>query len=240
MGLFNNNAEVNMFAETQQTDYRKYLVKVFGWMSLGVFLTFAASLLFAVTGLGYRFYFELGSAATIISLVVQLGVMFYFNSQIAKMNATKARVTFIIYSLLTGVDFSILLLGFGVGTFFQAFLMAAIFFASLAVIGITTKRDLAKLGTICMAGLIAFLLFSLIGMLFKFHMSSFIMGIIGLAIFAGLTAYDAQNIKECYFSAMGDEQRLNVISVFGAFQLYLDFINIFVYILQLIGVASDD
>ena len=123
------------------------------------------------------------------------------------------------------------------GSAIFAFAAAAVLFVSFAIYGIVTKRDLSKLGPLLMIGLIVLILFSVIGIFVHMSWASIIIALIGIAIFIGLTAYDTQKIKASYNAYSGNDEMLKKLSVNLALQLYLDFVNLFIYILKLMGKA---
>ena len=144
---------------------------------------------------------------------------------------------FIVYSVVSGITFSPILLVFEAGSAIFAFAAAAVLFVGFAIYGIVTKRDLMKLGSILMIGLIVLLIFTVIGIFVQMSLTSLFISIFGIAVFIGLTAYDAQKIRVSYDNLAADGEMLKKMSVNMALQLYLDFINLFIYLLRLMGKA---
>lgn len=214
--------------------FKKYMTSVYLWMFLGIFITFATAYAF---GTNTSLLYMLVSIPMIdwILLIAQFGIVIAVSARLMKLNVTTVKVLFVVYSIVTGISFSYLPLVFGIRSIFSAFLVTSIFFGCLAVIGHTTNKDLTKIGTFCIAGVFAMLMYSLLAMLFKWNVNTFIYSIVGLVLFIGLTAYDVQKMKRYYLMFGADEVALSKMSIYSALDLYLDFINIFLYVLRLIG-----
>lgn len=148
--------------------------------------------------------------------------------------ASSMKTMFIIYSLTMGINMTSLAYCYSAGQIAAAFGISAIYFACLAVIGKTTKMDLSKVGNICLIGLIAMIFSQFFFMLFRVSMDVRLWSVIGLLLFTGLTAWDIQKMNYM-LNGYEDEK----ISIYMALQLYLDFLNIFLYILRLLGRRDD-
>ena len=223
---------------TTKTSLQSHMTKTFLWMFAGLAVTFGvAAYINSNNQLMYDIYTS--SYLWIVMMIAQFGVVIALAARITKMKPMTARILFFAYAALTGVTFSVLGIVYDMGTIGLAFAMAALYFGSLAVIGFTTKRDLSKIGTIAIAALFAMIVYSFITMIFGLSMNIFVYSIIGLVVFAGLTAWDVQKMKKLYCAYEGDEQMLNNLSIYSAFELYLDFINIFLYILRILGNNRD-
>ena len=220
------------------TSLQSHMTKTFLWMFAGVAVTFGVAvyinsdleLMARIYSLSYLW---------IIMLIAQFGVVIALASRVTKMKPLTARILFFVYAAITGVSFSVLGIAYRVETIGLAFAMAGVYFASLAIIGYTTKKDLSKVGTIAMAALFAMIVYSVISMIFGLSVNIFLYSMIGLLVFAGLTAWDVQKMKRLYYAYEGDEEMLNNLSIYSAFELYLDFINIFLYILRILGNGRD-
>lgn len=218
-----------------------HMVKTFGWMFIGVTVSFVVAYF---VNLNPNIVLSIGNMWYIL-FFVQLGLVFAITSSLRKMNAAMATTLFLLYSVVTGLVLSVIIFVFtynqgidGLLVVAQAFAMSAIYFGALSVIGFTTKKDLTSIGMISIAALFALIIYSFIAMLFRFPMNNFLYSIIGLLIFAGLTAWDVQNIKKMYAQYQGDEQALKTMAIYSAFSLYLNFINIFIYMLRILGGGS--
>ena len=152
-----------------------------------------------------------------------------------KMKPITAIILYLTYAVLLGITFSSLMYVFVLGAIFQSFGLTALYFGCLAIIGYTTTIDLTKLGTILGVGLLIFVVAEIILMIMGVDITTKVFTAIGMLLFTGLTAYDVQKMKKLYLSNVHDEVALRKLSIYSAFDLYLDFINIFLYILRLVG-----
>lgn len=165
----------------------------------------------------------------------QLGIAGYLSLRLHKMQVSTAFNLFFAYSALTGIVLAPIGVVYTGESIAVTFLTTASFFGIMSLIGYTTKKDLTSIGTFLIAGLLALLVSSMLNVLFfKSSGMSLILSIVGIGIFAGLTAYDVQNLKKIY-NYLPNDEALAKYSVFGAFQLYLDFINMFLYLLRFFG-----
>jgi len=217
-----------------KTSLQSHMTKTFLWMFAGIAVTFAVAY---YINSNYNLMYSILTTPHIgiIMLIAQFGVVFALASRVMKIEVVYARILFFVYAVITGVTFSVLGLVYAGETIAIAFLMACLYFGSLAVIGYTTNRDLSNIGTIALAALIAMIVYSVISMIFGFTMNMFLYSMLGLVVFAGLTAWDVQKMKKLYYAYEGDEQMLQRLSIYSALDLYLDFINIFLYILRILG-----
>ena len=169
-----------------------------------------------------------------ILLFAELGIVLVSNWALSRNNAILGGVLFAVYSYLTGVTFSILFLAFTGSSIAVIFIVTAILFGIMAVIGLVTKKDLTSAGNLLLMGLIGIILASMANLIFlKSGMVDTVICSVGVLIFVGLTAYDAQKIKNRV--AMSDSSNVLSLALMGAFDLYLDFINIFLKLLRLFG-----
>lgn len=239
MEMFNKNQQGPEIV-VNQSGYKSAMTKTFGWMFLGLAVT---------AGVAFYFYNNLylvwdiatsfNGYGMFVLMIVQLGLVIALSAAVFKLPSWGARAIFLAYAAITGLTFSVLPLQFEMATIFQAFAMAAAYFGSLVVIGLTTKRDLTKIGTIAIAGLFGMIIYSVLSRVFGWGMDGFLYSMLGLVVFAGLTAYDAQKMKTIY-STYQDGEFVSKISIYMALSLYLDFINIFLFILRILGGSSRD
>lgn len=230
----NNNFEIDSQSTDSQLTFRKHVLKTFGTMALGLFITAASAVFFLRSGLAIRFYLSVPFSQFIL-LAAQIGVVFTFSARLFKASVGRARTMFFVYSVLTGVTFSMLGMVYTLTDISLAFTMAAVYFGSLVAIGYTTKMDLSRFAPILFTGLIILIVFNLGAYLFNVQGLEMIICSVGLLIFTGITAYDAQKMKRLYVQHEGDTDMLQRLSIYSALELYLDFINIFLYILRLLG-----
>ncbi len=229
------NRPENMYAESG-ISINAYITRVFTIMGLGVALTAA------VAFLGYNSLMNGGILASIffgnafmifVPLIVQLGIAIAMGTGLTKFNTTTLYVLFFVYSAITGITFSVLPAAYGIDTLGTAFLFAAVLFVSCAIIGHTTSVDLSRFTGLLFGALLAVVIVSVLGIFIPALRGSLLIGYAGLIVFLGLTAFDMQKIKQYYY--VPDEKIKGNLAVYSAFQLYLDFINILLYILRILG-----
>ena len=208
-----------------------YMTRTYRWMASGLLITFAMAYITATTSLIY-----LVDSLYLVLTLAELALVFVLSSRVQNMSVDAARATFFGYALLNGMVLSYYFIVFSVGTLVMAFLATAVYFGLMAVYGTTTHKDLPGWGPRLMMGLVALLVTSLIGMLFGFGFGSSVLYCgIGLALFMLLTAYDTQKLQQMYAYYAGDPELAEKASIYGALTLYLDFINIFLYVVRLLG-----
>ena len=224
---------------------RSYMLKVYNYMGSALLLTgFIALFTFklaAVTGpngeligltsLGNSLY---NSGLAWVVMLAPLGVVLYMSFGIAKMSASKAQTVFWIFASLMGLSLSSIFIAYTGTSITRVFFITAGTFGAMSIYGYTTKRDLTKLGSFLMMGLIGIIIASLVNIFMKSTMMYFVISILGVLIFVGLTAYDTQKIKNMYLASDSGEL-MGKKAVMGALTLYLDFINLFIMLLRLFG-----
>ena len=237
-------------AETAVIDQglRTYMLKVYNYMASGVFLTGIVSLLVfrlsggydiqvtssgvtGLTGVGQALF---ASPLMWVVMLAPLGIVFYMSFGIRKMSAAKAQTTFWIFAALMGASLASIFLVYTGASITRVFFITAGTFGAMSIYGYTTKRDLTKLGSFLMMGLIGIIIASIVNIFMKSTMMYFVISIIGVLVFVGLTAYDTQKIKNMYLSS-DDREVMGKKAVMGALTLYLDFINLFIMLLRLFG-----
>lgn len=205
------------------------LYKVYAWMMVGLGITAITSALLYVSG-AFLFLIQI-PMMSILLFLVQIGLTIAMSRNLSRDTSSSSMKTmFIIYSLTMGINMTSLAYCYSAGQIGAAFGISAIYFACLAIIGKTTRMDLSKIGNICLIGLMAMIVSQVFFMIFRVSMDVRFWSIIGLLLFTGLTAWDIQKMNYL-LNGYEDEK----ISIYMALQLYLDFLNIFLYILQLIG-----
>ncbi len=233
---------------------RTHMNKVYGLMSVGMLLTGAAA--WAISGLAtttdpsaavaqignHTMLTQLGSALYLsplkwLVMFAPLLMVFAFTGFINRMSVSTAQLFFYAYAALMGVSLSSIFIVFTGASIAQTFLVTSIAFAALSLYGYTTKRNLTGMGTFLMMGLVGLLVAMLVNFFLQSAGLSFAISAIGVLIFAGLTAYDTQSIKSEYVAnaAQGNEDWLGKSAIMGALRLYLDFINMFMFLLQFMG-----
>ena len=227
------------------TTLNAYITKVFSMMGIAVLLTaaiaFVGYLSLVNGGFLYNMYMSGAiSIAYIVCAIAQFGVCIVLSMRITKMETKTAKILFYAYAALTGVTFAVLPMAFDVATVFSAFAFAAVMFFCCAVIGHTTSVDLTKFSGLLIGGLIALVVATILSLFVPVLRDSLIISYIGVLLFLVITAWDMQKIKQFYYGTQGGMGTLGGnLAVYGAFQLYLDFINLFLRILRILGSRSN-
>ena len=227
---------------------RAYMLKVYNYMASGVFLTGVVSLLLfrlsggydiQVSSSGIQNLTPIGQALFAsplmwVVMLAPLGIVIYMSFGISKMSAAKAHTTFWIFAALMGASLASIFLVYTGASITRVFFITAGTFGAMSIYGYTTKRDLTKFGSFLMMGLIGIIIASIVNIFMKSSMMYFVISVLGVLIFVGLTAYDTQKIKNMYL-ASDDGEISGKKAVMGALTLYLDFINLFIMLLRLFG-----
>lgn len=211
-----------------------YMTRTYRWMAFGLLITFAMAYITATTPLIY-----LVDRLYLLLTIGELALVCVLSARVQNMSVDGARAAFFGYALLNGAVLSYYFILFSVGTLVLAFLATAVYFGLMAVYGTTTHKDLTSWGPKLMMGLVALILTSFVGMLFGFGFGTSILYCgIGLVLFMLLTAYDTQKLRQMYAYYAGDSEMAEKASIYGALTLYLDFINIFLYVVRLLGLNN--
>ncbi len=221
-------------AEQAEELQRAFVAKVYGWMMAGLLVTGVTSLLTMNTPGLLELIFS--SRWVYIGLMVaQLGLVIYLSARIEKMSAATATTVFIGYSALTGLTLSVIFLMYTAASLATTFFVTAGTFGLMSAYGYVTKRDLTGMGSFLMMGLMGMVLASIVNMFFNNSTVYWITTYIGIFIFVGLTAYDTQKIKEMSGVALQGGEMEQKGAIMGALRLYLDFINLFLLLLRVMG-----
>ncbi|MCM3906252.1 MAG: Bax inhibitor-1/YccA family protein, partial [Pyrinomonadaceae bacterium] len=170
-------------------------------------------------------------------IIGQLGLVFYLSARVDKLSPATAASLFILYSGLTGVTSSVILLIYTGASITSTFIVTAGMFGATAVFGTVTKRSLAGVGQFMFMGLIGLILASIVGIFWQNSALQFVISVVGVLVFTGLTAWDAQRLKQMAVAL--PDGRVGAYAVVGALSLYLDFINLFFFLLRLTGSRRD-
>lgn len=207
-----------------------FLNKVYAWMVAGLAIT--AGVAFYV--FESELYISLAPYMMFVA-IINLGLVFALAGFVQKMSATVASAVFIIYSTLTGVTFSLLAAVYTAESIANVFFITAGSFAALSFYGYTTKKDLSGVGRFMFMGLVGIILAMIVNWFMQSSMLSMMISVIGVIVFAGLTAYDTQRLKEMYEVQLQGSEIATKAAILGALSLYLDFINLFIMLLSLLG-----
>lgn len=211
------------------------LRSVYVWMTLALVITGFVSMYVAQSYQLVSFIFG-NRLALWGMLIAELAVVFYLSARINSISFTKATVMFIIYSILNGATLASIFLVYTMSSIASTFFVAAGTFGVMALYGYVTKSDLTRIGNICLMALIGLIIATFVSLFWQNSMLQMIITYVGVILFVGLTAYDSQKIKRL-LTADGIEvtEETQKIALLGALTLYLDFINLFLYLLRLLG-----
>jgi FtsH-binding integral membrane protein len=170
-----------------------------------------------------------------VIMLLPLGFVFFLSWRICKMSVGAAQIAFWVFAAAMGASLSSIFLVYTGQSITQVFFVTAAAFGGLSLFGYTTKKDLSGWGSFLIMGVIGIVIASLVNLFLQSGALQFAISVIGVLVFAGLTTYDTQQIKDGYYSVMGDATATAKAAIMGALNLYLDFINMFVMMLQLFG-----
>ena len=219
---------------------RSYMLRVYNYMTGGLVIT-------ALTAVGtFNAIYDSAASDRLsplghtvmpmmwVLMLAQIGIVFFLAFRVQKMSVAGAQLAFWSYAVLTGVTFASLGFHYTGASIGRVFLITAGTFGAMSLYGYTTRRDLTGMGSFLMMGLIGLIIASIVNIFFASGTMSWVLSVIGVGIFTGLTAYDTQKIKEMYFGG-DDVAVMGRKAIMGALSLYLDFINLFLQLLRLMG-----
>ena len=211
---------------------RKYMIGVYNYMALGVAIT--GLMAYVVSSSPAVMQTLFGSGLAFVVMLAPLGFILALSFGIHKMSASTAQIVFWAFASVMGVSLSTIFITYTDASIARMFFITAGAFAALSLYGYTTKRDLTGFGSFLFMGLIGIILASIVNIFLASSALQFVISVIGVLVFAGLTAYDTQRIKSMYYEGDGNET-MTKKSVMGALSLYLNFINMFLMLLSLFG-----
>ena len=214
----------------------EFVRRVYNWMALGLAVTAVTALLVINSGLIYSI---LNPMVMLVLIVAELGIVVALSAAIGRLQSSTALFMFFAYSFLNGLTLSTIFLIYTKASIANTFFVTAGTFAVMSVYGYTTRRDLTSMGSFLMMGLFGFIIASIVNVFFRSPVFYWVITYIGIAIFIGLTAYDAQKIKEMAYAGFEGEEMERKGAVIGALRLYLDFINLFLLLLRIFGGRRD-
>lgn len=211
----------------------QYVARTFGWMFVGLMITFLLAAVLAMTGAVIHLF--VNPYIPMVLLIAELVVVLVLSAGILKRPVGVTRVLFAVYSILNGLVFSAYFVIYDVANLVVIFGLTALFFGAFSLYGRFTKTDLSKLRPLLIGGLIFLLVAGLLTMFLNLSSMERIICMVGIVVFLCFTAYDVQKIKANYEYFYGDAVLLQKASIYSALQLYLDFINLFLYMLRFLG-----
>lgn len=211
------------------------LSKTFGWMFIGLLVTFLTGY---VVSLNENMLYNIMSTwGMILCVVVELGLVIFLSARITKMQPTTAKISFLLYSFVSGLTFSSIFMVYSLNSIMYVFLITAVVFAIFAAIGAFTKIDLTKIGSYLLMALLAIIICTIVNIFLNSTSFDLFLSIIIIIVFIGFTAYDVQRLKRLSGTGIINEENL---AIYGALELYLDFINLFLELLRLFGSSHDN
>lgn len=223
-------------ADARDTRVTAFLTKVYGWMFLGLLITAGTALVVASSPFLIE-TFILNRVLFWILILGQLGLVFFLSMRVDKIAPATAAALFMLYSATVGITTSVILLVYTGSSIVSTFMITAGMFGAMAAYGTLTKRNLAGVGQFMFMGLIGLIIASVVNFFLANDVMSFVISVIGVIVFTGLTAWDAQRLKEMAVAL--PDGRVGSYAVVGALSLYLDFINLFFFLLRLLGGRRD-
>jgi uncharacterized protein len=217
---------------------RDYMLRIYNYMASGLALTGIVALVFA------QYLFANPAVAhspiMFVIMLAPLGLVMWLSFGINRMQASTAQALFWVYAGVMGLSMASVFLVFTGASIARVFFITAGTFAAMSLYGYTTQRDLSQFGSFLIMGLIGIIIASLVNIFIASSALQFAISVIGVIVFVGLTAWDTQQIKEMYYEYQyADGQTASKTAIMGALRLYLDFINLFMMLLQLLGTRRD-
>ena len=216
---------------------RDYMVSVYKYMALALMLTGMVSLIVASSPTLINLF--LSGPLGILVAFSPLIMIFYMSFRFNNLSVQSAQICFWTFAGLMGISLSTIFLMYTAASITKVFFITSSMFGAMSIYGYSTKRDLTGFGSFLYMGLIGLIIASLINVFFADGMMNFMISVFGVIIFTGLTAYDVQKIKETYYQVGANGDLASKIGIYGALRLYMDFINLFVSLLRLMGQRRD-
>lgn len=233
MNSLNSNRNLSYYPAVGGVDLQSIMRQVYTWMVLGMLITAGVAFVTVSTSL---IRLAANPMILIVAMIAEIGLVMGISFGFNKISVTTAAVLFFAYAGLNGFTLSIILLSFSLGTVFLAFVATAALFGAMTIIGYTTKVDLTRMGTFLMMGVLGLLIVMVINIFINSGPLEFIISLAGVLIFTGLTAFDTQRIGTMAAQMTAQEGDATAkFGILGALRLYLDFINMFLFMLRLFG-----
>lgn len=221
-----------------EAEQARFITKVYGWMSIGLALTGAVSYLVASSPLLLQIIF--GNKLVFWGLIIgELLMVGYLAAAVTRMSAATATLVYLLYAVLNGLTLSAIFIRYTGASVMGTFLITGGTFAAMSIYGYFTKQDLTRAGNLLFMALIGLVIASVVNIFFRNPIMYWIITYAGILIFVGLTAYDTQKIKQMNIIGNEGTEEDHKEAIMGALTLYLDFINLFLYLLRLFGRSND-
>jgi len=229
-------SDVRSFAGSEAMFFQR----VYAWMFAGLALTAVIAFILSRSVAWFTFIAQNPNSLW-VAFIAQLGLVFFLSFRIQHLAPSTAKGIFLVYSAVTGLTFSVIGMVYHPVVIFKAFISTAGVYGAMAVYGLVTKRSLQAWGSFLFMGLVGLIIAMVVNFFVASNTMDLVICVIGVLIFAGLTAYDHQKLRVIHATALqeADEDQVHRVVVMGALQLYLDFINLFLFLLRLFGRSSD-
>lgn len=228
------NRTSSMSQDAVAAEQQRFMVRVYNWMTAGLGMTGAVAWLVANNETLLNIIFG-NPIIPIVLIIAQIGLVFYLASSVMKMSASQATGVFILYAGLTGLTFSTIFLVYTPASITSTFLVTAGTFGAMSFYGYTTQKDLTSWGSFLFMGLIGIIIASIVNIFLQSEAIYWVVTYAGVLIFVGLTAYDTQMIKQMNILGNEGTEEDTKEAIRGALKLYLDFINLFLMLLRIMG-----
>ena len=215
-------------------EQQRFMVRVYNWMTTGLGITGLVAYTVADTPALTEMIFG-NPIIPIVLIIAQLGLVFWLAARVMQMSAQQATGVFVLYAALTGVTFSVIFLTYTASSITSTFLVTAGTFGAMSFYGYTTKKDLTSWGSFLFMGLVGIIIASVVNIFLESSAMYWVITYAGVLIFVGLTAYDTQKIKEMNILGNEGTEEDTKEAIRGALSLYLDFINLFLMLLRIMG-----
>ena len=223
--------------QAELTAQRTFMARVYSWMTIGLLATAFTALVVASSPAMIKTIFASGGFWVLI--IAELAIAFSFQWALRFVPVPLAAAMFLVYSVLTGATISIILLVYTVSSVAATFFIAAGMFAGVSAYGYVTKRNLDSIGSFCMMALLGIIIASVVNFFLHSSGLDWMISFIGVIVFTGLAAYDTQKMKQAYAQGESGSAMNRKVALLGAFSLYLDFINLFLFLLRFMGSRRD-
>lgn len=242
----NNNWSFNQVSQAQTSNppaVKTFMSSVFSWMGIALAISAVTAYVFGTdpSYLSYLVHPD-GHGLTTLGYVIMfapIGFVLLMSFGFQRLSSTALSALFLVYSVIMGMSLSFIFMIYSQSSIYQVFLVSAVMFGGMGLVGYTTKTDLTKLGSLLFMALIGIILAGLVNLFLHSDTMSYIISFVSVIVFTGLTAYDVQKLKQIGSTAEYGAESTTKIAILGALTLYLDFINLFVSLLRLFGGRRD-
>jgi len=232
---FTKRSSINL--DSSQTKYdeglRVFFLNVYKFMFMALLLTGVVA--YGVASSPTLLNAIFGTPLSWVVMLAPLGMVFYISSRIMHMSVAGAQLSFWIFAGLMGMSLSTIFIAYTTASIAKVFFITSSTFGVMSIYGYTTKKDLTSMGSFLIMGLFGIIIASLVNLFLKSPAIDFVVSLLGVGIFTGLIAYDTQKLKRMYYQLAGAGEMISKVAIFGALNLYLDFINLFLMLLRLMG-----